>query len=262
MTLVFGHRGAGAERPENTIESFEVALQRGADVLEMDVHLSRDGVVVVHHDPSGRRMAGVPREIRNTRFDELQKWDVGFGFRNARGERCYLGQDFRIPSFAEVLERFPHTPLNVDIKTRYPGVERDVIEVIRRHKAEERVLLASFYDDVLERVRALGYAGATGLSRQELQRLWLLPKTILSRRIVPIYGQAAQVPLRHGPIHFDRAAFIQKCHRLKIRVDFWTVNDAATALRLAAMGADGIITDDPGKIRSALSKTMPQLKSG
>lgn len=262
MTLVFGHRGAGAVRPENTIESFQVALQQGADVLEMDVHLSRDGVVVVHHDPSGRRMAGVPREIRNTRFEEMQKWDVGFGYRNAQGERCYLGKGFRIPSLAEVLETFPHTPLNVDIKTRYPGVEREVIEVIRRQNAEERVLLASFYDDVLERVRALGYAGATGLSRQELQRLWLLPTPLLSRGIVPIAGQAAQVPLRHGPIHFDRASFIEKCHRLKIRIDFWTVNDTETALRLAVMGADGIITDDPGKIREALSTTMPLLPAG
>lgn len=262
MTLVFGHRGAGAERPENTLGSFEVALLRGADVLEMDVHLSRDGVVVVFHDDSGRRMAGVPREVRDTTYAELRRWDVGYGYRNGAGERCHLGAGFRIPSFDEVLEAFPHTPLNVDIKARFPAIERDVIEVIRRHGAEERVLLASFYDDVLDRVRALGYRGPTGLSRSELQRLWVTPTAMLSRGLIVIRGQAAQVPLRHGPIRFDRAAFIEKCHRLKIRVDYWTVNDAPTALHLASLGADGIITDDPGKIRQALSSTTPQLSAG
>lgn len=262
MTLVFGHRGAGAERPENTMGSFELALQRGADVLEMDVHLSRDGVVVVFHDESGRRMAGTPREVRNATFEELRRWDLGFGYRNQAGERCYLGAGFRVPSFAEVLEAFPSTPLNVDIKSRFPAIEREVIEVIRQHHAEDRVLLASFYDDVLDRVRALGYRGPTGLSRRELQRLWVTPLPVLASGLFPIRGQAAQVPLRHGPIRFDRASFIEKCHRLQVRVDYWTVNDAAAALRLAAMGADGIITDDPGKIRQALSTAMPKLLTG
>jgi glycerophosphoryl diester phosphodiesterase len=113
-----------------------------------------------------------------------------------------------------------------------------VLEVIRRARAEERVTIASFDVFTLRRVRALGYRGPTGLAREEVLML-LTPLT----RFFPPVGQAAQLPDRLGT-----RAVIQKCHALGLVVHYWTINDPARARALLALGADGIMTDDPRAI--------------
>lgn len=246
--LLFGHRGASAHRPENTLASFDLALKSGATALELDVHASVDGVVVVSHDDTGHRMAGVPRAIRTTPLHELLSWDVGFGFQDAEGRRPFLGAGYRIATLEEVLHAFPHTPLNIDVKARGRGIETQVVDTLRRARAEDRVLLASFHDDTLGRIRALGYRGPTALGRQEVGRLVFAPLAYLRTSAGRVQGHAAQVPLSHGPLRFATPAFIDKCHRLGVRVDFWTVNDPSTALSLVEMGADGVMTDDPAAL--------------
>lgn len=249
---LYGHRGASAELPENTLEAFRHALDQGANALEMDVHLTFDGHVVVSHDASGRRIAGVPREIRTSTLAEVQSWDLGFGFIDERGLRPYLGEGFRIPTIDEVLEAFPDVPLNVDIKQIEPPMVEPLLERICAHRAEERVCLASFSVENLERVRALGYKGPTALSRAEVLRLVVTPLRVLRRGLLPIVGERAQVPTAYGPVRFATRRFIEKCHALGVAVDFWTINDAELARRLVALGADGIMTDVPGRIAEAV----------
>src|SRR5690242_3140965 len=82
---LYAHRGAAAEQPENTLPSFERALALGADALEMDVHATRDGVIVVSHDPDGARMTGVRRALAAATWDEVRTWDAGWGFAEAGG---------------------------------------------------------------------------------------------------------------------------------------------------------------------------------
>jgi glycerophosphoryl diester phosphodiesterase len=96
-------------------------------------------------------------------------------------------------------------------------------------------------------VRRRGYAGETALSRSEVASLLSLPAVLW--RQLPLTGNAAQVPMKQGPIRFDRATFVAKCHSLGLRVDFWVVDDASEAERLLALGADGIMTNDPAAIR-------------
>lgn len=251
--ILYGHRGAAAELPENTLESFRRALERGADALETDVHLTLDGRVVVSHDESGRRMAGVPREIRRSLLAEVQSWDAGFGFLGPRGERPFLGRGFRVPTFDEVLEAFPGVLFNVDVKQTDPPMVRPLLEVIRRHGAEGRVQIASFSDEVLSQVRALGYRGRMALGRRDLQRLLVTPARLIRAGLVAVEGELAQVPLRYGPVRFATRAFLGKCHALGIRVDFWTINSEEIARFLVELGADGIMTDDPGRIAKVLS---------
>lgn len=252
--LIYGHRGASQERPENTLESYRLALAQGADALELDVHLTIDEHVVVSHDDNGRRMAHVPRELRRSTLAEVRTWDAGFGFQDASGDRPFLGQGFFVPTLEEVLLAFPGVPLNVDIKQRDPPMEAALVALLRRHDAEGRVLIASFFDDVLGRVRALGYRGPTAIGPKHLRRLVATPVGLLRRGLPSVRGDVAQVPTRYGPVRFASRAFIDKCHALGKRVDFWTVNDEAEARALAAYGADGIMTDAPGRIVRALSR--------
>lgn len=233
MTLVYAHRGASAEFPENTMAAFARAVELGVDVLETDAHVTMDSKVVLAHDEHGRRMANDPRFIRECTFKQVRAWDVG------RGER--------VPALDDALTEFPKMRFNIDCKARdFIAVDR-IMEVIRACGAEERVQLSSFHTDNLRRVRGRGWKSATGLGRSEVIRLFMLPRPRVG-------GHIAQVPLRMGPIRFDTPAFVRKAHNLGLRVDYWVVNDPATARRLCELGADGIMTDDPAKILPAVRR--------
>jgi len=236
--LLYAHRGARLEQPENSLPAFAAALALGADVLEIDVHMTRDGHVVISHDGSGARMAGVAREIAACALSEVQSWDISRGFAPAR-----RAEPVHVPTLDEALEAFPQAAFNVDVKQREPDMLGPLLAVIARHAATERVLLTSFSSAVTRRIRALGYAGPTGLGRNEALVAVLAPSPVL--RWVRSKGQRLQVPLRQGPLRADRGALIDKLHGLGIAVDYWVVNDPVEAARLLALGADGIVTDDP-----------------
>jgi glycerophosphoryl diester phosphodiesterase len=240
---IYAHRGAAAELPENTLPAFQRALDVGADALELDVHATRDGVIVATHDPDGLRCCGVARAVREADWSEVARWDAGAGFTDASGARPHAGCGICVPRLVDVIRAFPGVPLNVDLKADVPDL---AVELLRRERAEERTTLTSFRASTVRRVRALGYAGPTGLARNEVARLLGLP-TWLQRGPLRPAGNAAQLPLR-----FSTRAVVERCHALGLRVDFWTANDAETARRLAALGADGIMTDDPRTVVRAV----------
>ncbi len=248
---LYAHRGAAAERPENTMPSFERALEIGADALEMDVHMTSDGHIVVCHDGSGRRMAGVDAAIKKHRLDQVREWDMGWGFSDGDGNRPYAGAGYHMPTFEEVLVNFPDTFINVDMKQGWPPMVRPMVNLIRRHRAEHRVMLASFHTRNLMAARLMGYAGPTALSRSEVIPLALGPALLF--KAIPLKGVAAQIPTHAGPIRMDTPTFIAKCHALGLRVDYWTINDPGEARRLLDAGADGIMTDDPAAVLPAMS---------
>jgi len=122
-----------------------------------------------------------------------------------------------------------------------------ILDILRKHGAEDRVTLASFNTPTLVAIRRSGFPGETGLAQAEVGTLFTLPAVLW--RQLPFTGNCAQVPLNVGPIRFDRATFIAKCHSLGLRVDFWTIDDREEAERLLSLGADGIMTNDPAALK-------------
>lgn len=235
--LLYAHRGASLELPENTIEAFHLAVELGANALETDAHLTRDGRVVLSHDPSGKRMADVPRAIRMATLAEVREWNMG-----ALHPRTPRSRHFRIPTLEEALEAFPNVFFNVDAKQEEPTMIPALVRAVRNAKATDRVRIASFSARNLRHVRALGYEGPTGLAPSEVARLVLAPLPLaLAMRTG---GDAAQVPERMMGFTFASQRAIDRFHALGLRVDFWTIDDPARARQLLAMGADGIMTDD------------------
>ncbi len=249
MAVLYAHRGATAELPENTLHAFHRALEVGATALETDAHLTRDGHVVLSHDPSGERCAGVPRAIRQSTLAEVRTWDMGRVFRERHPGTP--AARFPIATLDELLTELPGVPLNVDVKDHDAHAARAVVEIIRRHRAEDRVLVASFDAATLQEVRRLGYQGATGLGTSEAFRLFFLPERLLQR--FPLAARAAQIPVRAGPLSLDTPAFIAKVHRLGIALHYWTINDPAEARRLIRLGADAIMSDDPARVAPAFA---------
>lgn len=227
--------------------AFERAVAVGVDALEMDVHLTRDDVLIVAHDDTAERTAGARVAWRDLALADVERLDAGWGFLAPDGTRPFAGRSIHAPRFEAVLEAFPKHRINVDIKG-----DRSVaamLELVRRHRAEERVTVASFQLRTLVELRRKGYAGETALSQPEVGTLAALPG--IAWRQLPFTGTAAQVPVHAGPFRFDRPSFVAKCHSVGLRVDFWVVDSLDEARRLLELGADGIMTNDPAALRPA-----------
>lgn len=248
---LYAHRGAAAERPENTLPAFERALEIGVDALELDVHLTRDGELIVVHDDTARRMAGAAATWCDLDLVDAQRLDVGWGFVAPDGTRPFAGRGIRVPTFAEVLDAFPGVRLNVDIKQDARAIP-PMLSAISARGADERVTIASFHATIALAVRRAGYRGETALAQAEVAALLGLPAVVW--RQLPLTGTAAQVPVQQGPLRFDRPAFIAKCHSAGLRIDYWTIDDPGEASRLLALGADGIITNDPAALRPLFAR--------
>jgi glycerophosphoryl diester phosphodiesterase len=244
--LLYAHRGANREFPENGVEAIRRALVLGADVIELDIRATRDGVFVASHDPTGERCAGVLRRIVDCDWTEVCGWDAGWGFADAQGHHPFRGQRLRIARFEELLEGFATTPFNVDVKDATPRQVEHLAASIRALSAEDRVLLTSFSRRTISAIERSKYSGPIGLSRFDVARLLLAPEW-LSREL-SFVGSRVQVPVNSGVIDLSQPAFIDKCHRLGMAVDYWVINDRRLAATLLDRGADGIVTDDPGAI--------------
>jgi len=249
VTLVYAHRGAAAELPENTLPSFRRALELGADALETDVHLTVDGEIVATHDEDGARVAGVPRALRDVTLAEVRRWDAGHVFVDEQGERPFLGRGYRVPTLEELLLELPPVRLNVDLKSEDPRLVARFLEIVRRAGAEGRVVAASFFRSTLVRLRRSGWQGESSFAQSEFLACWLWPRRLRWRRPA---ATRAQIPTGAGPLRFATPRTLAKLHALGVAVDFWTINDPAEARALVALGADGIMTDDPARIVPAV----------
>lgn len=242
--LLFAHRGASRELPENTLPSFRLAVELGASFVETDAHMTRDGRLVLSHDETGARMAGVADRISDCTLAQIKRWDAGKKFLDAQGKRPFEGKGYEVPTLEEALAEFPETRFNIDIKDNDLHAADTMLRLLEREGASQRVRLASFHTRVIRHVRGRGYPGGTSLGFWE--GVWL---ALGGRpRLHFPAGTAAQIPCKMGPIRSDTPAFLARCRRLGLAVHYWTINDPDEARRLLALGADGIMTDDPRAI--------------
>lgn len=248
---IYAHRGASLVLPENTMQAFRQGLLDGATALEMDVRITSDDVVVVFHDEDGWRMARQKGLVSRTSWDEMRRWDLKNGARFHALQMHFMNQAFRVPLLAEVLEAFPQTIFNVDIKASNLRAVWLTVELIRKQQATERVLLTSFSWRVHKMLHDLRYEGPVGLSREEVARVYFTPEGFLQN--MRLRGRAIQIPMSWSFIRLDQPKFIAKCHRLGLTVDYWTINNCEDAQVLIKAGADGIMSDDPATILMALS---------
>lgn len=240
---VIGHRGNRAHSPEDTLESMHEAVTLGVDALEFDVHITHDGVAVVHHDATLDRTTDATGPIAEHTLAELADVDAGYRFTKDSGaSHPWRGQGVRIPTLDAVLDAFPTLPLIIEIKTHTatPAVRA----CIARHAAERRVIVAGF--DVRSVQPLAGGPIALGASSRELVRM--LPFALLGLRGPPASFSAACIPPVHNGIPVPIARYARLMRRRDGVVHVWTVNSAHEARQLWSIGVQGIISDDPAVI--------------
>jgi glycerophosphoryl diester phosphodiesterase len=224
--LVFAHRGGAALAPENTIDAFDNGLALGADGIELDVHLSRDGVVVVHHDDTLARTTGRGGRVADCTADDLAH--------------------VHAPRLSTVLSRYPHTRVIVELKVNSEDLAAATVDVVRSSRAVDRVCLGSVGLRVLKAARRLEPAIATSAAREEVR--WALYRSWCRVPVSKVSYSGYQVPEFSGETRVVSPRFVADAHRAGLGVQIWTVDDPAEAQRLIGWGADALITDRPDVI--------------
>ena len=261
--LVYAHRGGSALRPENTIASFDHGLSLGADGLELDVHLSRDGIVVVHHDATIDRTTGGTGPVSSLTAAELASVDAGHWFKPAAVERPgpeagaaefpFRGQRLGVPRLRDVLDRYPEVPIIIELKANQPELARLTIDDVRAAGAVERVSLGSFSWRVLHAAREYEPRIRTGASREEAR--WALYRSWVGWPLGRPSYRELQVPERSGATTIISPRFIAHAQRAGLAVKVWTVDDPGDMRRLIGWGVDGLITDRPDLAVAAVRET-------
>jgi len=221
--LVIAHRGGAALAPENTLDAFDNGLALGADGIELDVRLSRDGRVIVHHDAMLDRTTRLrgPVAARNT--DELVA--------------------AKVPTLQSVLLRYPATRVIIEIKERNLALAHAVINDIRLAGALDHVCIGAFSRKPLREVRRLEPSVATSAAREEVR--WALYRSWCRWPVTKTPWTGYQIPETAGTTRVVSPRFIADAHRAGLGVQVWTVNSERDAERLIGWGVDALITDRP-----------------
>lgn len=252
--LVIAHQGGERLRPSNTMASFQNAMDLGVDVLEMDVHSSADGVLVLIHDESVDRTTDGTGRVHDLTFAQLQQLDAGDYWTDDDGQTYpYRGQGITIPSLEEVLAAFPGMPVNIEIKQVEPSIAADLCELLRRYDRTELTLVASFHAQSMNEFRTACPEVATSMVEGEIRTFYVLNRVGLGRLYSPP-GEAFQVPERSGGIEILTQPFVDGAHDNNIAVHAWTINETADMARLLELGLDGIITDRPDRMLTLLGR--------
>lgn len=249
---VYGHRGAAGVAPENTLPSFALAIALGATHLELDVHATRDGEIVVLHDPLLDRTTDAVGPVRERTWAEVAALDAGWHFSHDGRTFPYRGQGVRVPRLAEVLAAFPGQRFNIEIKQGDPPIVDATLALLAAAGALERTLLAAEHDDIMAAIRAAGGERvATGMSVGDvLAFLDRLLRDDWDGYRPP--GRALQVPPAHAGVEIVTAASVAAAHRAGLEMHVWTINERAEIDRLLDLGVDGIMSDLPGLVAEAV----------
>jgi glycerophosphoryl diester phosphodiesterase len=227
--LVIAHRGASGYRPENTLPAYELAIEQGADMIEIDLHRTRDAATVVTHDESLEHLGG-RGEIAEASLAEIHSLDAGGGE--------------RVPTLDEVLDHFgSRIPFNLELKSggrgAYAGLETAALESVRLRGLLGQTLFSSFYDPVLQRLRELEPKARIGLllSARAPARPIDRARAVRAESLNPWLGLASR-------------QLVDRAHAAGLRVYPYTVNEERDMRRLLARGVDGMFTNYPDRLRS------------
>ncbi len=240
------HRGGSLLAPENTFPAFDRAVALGADAVETDVHLTRDGVVVVFHDDETERITGAVGTIEGRTLVEVQGLDAAHGFSLDGGQTFpWRGRGVRVPTLADTLARYPALRFSVDAKSQDAALVEALVRVVQREGAVDRVCLGSFFDEQAERIGALLPEVARFLPERAATCHVMAAKSGQSANACPPGYDLASLPHRMGAMTVVDRAVMEHFHSLGMPVHVWDVEEEQDMCDLLALGADGLITDRP-----------------
>jgi glycerophosphoryl diester phosphodiesterase len=265
--LNWAHQGGAKEAPSSTLFAMRQAVANGADALELDVHMSKDGVLMVCHDATVDRTTDGQGAIADLTLDELRRLDNAYWWtpgtvvdHDNPDPEAYVHRgkaaddpEFRIATLDEVLEAFPDTFLNFDIKQTAPTVvsyEQPLAEALLRHDRAGSTIVASFNDLATDRFRPFAPDIHTSLGTNGTAEFFRAVRG--GEAPPPTEGVALQVPRNFGDIVVVDEVFVAAAHDHGLAVHVWTIDDETEMAELVDLGVDGIMTDRPQALEAVL----------
>lgn len=255
---VMAHRGASADYPENTIPAFRAAVESGADYIELDVHCTRDGEVVVVHDERLSRIASDNRAVNEMTIAELEAIDAAFNFSPNGAGTPFRGQGIQIPRLFEVLSSWPAMRFVIEFKPRDPVIADKTLEIVQRTGMERGVLFASEHLPPIARIRAVAPQIPTNLPATEIVSFVQSLSSGVASDVAT--GDALQIPPEHQGIRLATSEIVAAAHRNGLEVHVWTINEQAEMEQMLSLGVDGIITDHPERLLALLHSRQPSTR--
>ncbi len=259
----WAHQGGANEAPSNTLYAMEQAVQAGAHGLELDVHRTRDGEVVLIHDDTLDRTTNGSGKVADHTLEELRRLDAAYWWvpgktndDDAPADRYILrgqapeNRDLGIPTMDELLERFPSMPLTIEVKAK--EAVKPLVRLLRQYDREEDIIVSSFRDSIVSELRRR--APELPLAPGASGSYWFFARALLGWPPRSSPYVALQVPPRKALFTVVTESFIAKAHRAGLAVHVWTINEEAEMRRLIALGVDGIMTDRPTVLAGILAR--------
>lgn len=248
--LVIAHQGGEHLAPSSTMASFSVADELNVDVLEFDIHITKDGHLVTIHDNTVDRTTNGNGLVADLTLAEIQELDAGYYFKDLNGEYSYRDKGVYIPTVEEVFQTFGDKRMVIEIKATNPPESYDEIaqklwELLEKYKLEEQVNIVSFDQKVVDTFQTYS-KGITPVAggKQEVVKFVLAHK-LFARNLYNPSVDALQIPTSESIFDLTDKKIIEGAHRRGMEVHYWTINDKETMRFLIEAGADGIMTDRP-----------------
>jgi glycerophosphoryl diester phosphodiesterase len=242
---IIAHQGSSLDLPPNTLEAFQLALDQGADIIELDIWRSKDGTWVVIHDRNLSRITGVNKDITKLTFEEIQLLDAGYNFSDSSGNYLYRNKGYKIPSLEQVFKQFNNEKINIEIKTVSKLGLSDLVQMIKKYQMEKKVLVVSFSYNVIKKFRKISNNQiATAASKSDIMRMIYfgkLPwyKIRFDAFQMPFYSKKVE---RYG---LKNTEWIGKMRSKGMEVHYWTVDNSEDIKKAFSIGAGGVITNKP-----------------
>jgi glycerophosphoryl diester phosphodiesterase len=253
--LVFAHQGGENLWPSNTMLAFNQSAGLGSDVLDTDMHMTRDGVLVLIHDQTVDRTTAGSGAIRDLTLEQIKKLDAGYNFSLDGGQTYpYRRQGLTIPTLEELFQAYPQMRFGIEIKQTDPITTAErFCALIRQYTMQDKVLVSSFSQENMDAFRMECPEVATSATQEEVLLFYILFRLGLVDLLSPDY-HSLQVPEERSGITLLTPQFVSAAHRRGLAVQPWTINETEDLQRILALGVDGINTDNPDRLLELLKK--------
>lgn len=252
--LVIAHRGGPGLNPENTLVAFKKAEELGTDVIELDIHTSKDGEIVIMHDDTIDRTTNGTGKVRDYTLAELKGFDAGYNW-TADGSKTFpfRGKGLQIPTLTEVVTEIKNTGIIIEIKQEEPSLIKPLSELIKKNVLENKVIVASFSNKALTEFRSAMPKVATSTNKSEAVRFYFLNKFFLAGFYSP-NAVALQVPEYYLGKKIISERFAKTAKKQNLEVHTWTINEVEDMKRMISLGVEGIVTDYPDRLLKLLGR--------
>ncbi|MEM7656411.1 MAG: glycerophosphodiester phosphodiesterase [Bacteroidota bacterium] len=254
---IIAHGGAKQLFPENTMLAFRGSAEIGVDALEMDVTMTKDEVLVTHHDLTIDRMSDGEGRVIDFTYEELLAYNFGHDFEDLQGNRPYESEAVPIAKLEEVITSFPDHPLMIELKDRGEDGKRAAVvlqAMIEEYALKDRVVVVAFSEEVLNYFQGITKGEILIGTSQEASEDFVFSGLSAMEFLHQPEAAVVAIPTSSAGINLASRRIINSAHRRNMAVQYWTINDKETMKSLLEKGADGLITDRPDLMREVLEE--------